>query len=116
MRPACLLLAAAVAGCSTPGPGPTAPAKGETASSAGGTAPAAATADTAAPGGEDVTAEIKKLNTSDFAAPPNEFRTGHVSKHQAPRARKTKLGYEIQFLSRAPIVTPAVYDGKVYVS
>ena len=66
--------------------------------------------------GEDVTAEILAMNSDEHGPPPKESRKGHVSRRKAPEVMRTKHGFEVQFASHAPVVTPAVYDGKVYVS
>ncbi|MBK9032167.1 MAG: PQQ-binding-like beta-propeller repeat protein [Myxococcales bacterium] len=68
------------------------------------------------PPGDDVGAEMDAMTTAAFAQPATSFRPGHVSKRAAPKAARTRSGFEIQFPSRATITTPAVYDGRVYVS
>jgi outer membrane protein assembly factor BamB len=69
-----------------------------------------------APAGEDVTAQMQALNSSEHAGPPTKFRKGHVTPKKAPVTKKTKYGFEIRFASGAPVTTPAVYRGKVYTS
>ncbi len=66
----------------------------------------------------DVLAEVRKMNGPEYASPPTKFRAGHVTARKLdPEAiRKTDGGYTIQLPSKAPVPTPAVYDGKVYVS
>lgn len=68
--------------------------------------------------GEDVTEEMRTLNSSDYAAPPSRFRTGHTTPRALPKdaLSTTKGGFSIQLPSKAPIVTPAVYDGMVITS
>lgn len=68
------------------------------------------------PPGDDVQPELDAMMTASYAQPAPPTRTGHVTKRAAPRAAKTASGFEIQFPSRATITTPAVYDGRVYVS
>jgi Ca-activated chloride channel family protein len=68
------------------------------------------------PAGEDVTAQMRAMNSSEHAGPPTDFRAGHVSPRKAPETKKTKYGFEVRFGSGAPVVTPAVYKGKVYTS
>jgi outer membrane protein assembly factor BamB len=66
----------------------------------------------------DVLAKVKEWNSDKFASPPTTFRAGHVT----PRALEekaltvTKGGFVLQLPSGAPIPTPSVYRGKVYVS
>jgi outer membrane protein assembly factor BamB len=65
----------------------------------------------------DITAEVRRLNGDGAMAPPKEFRKGHVTPRPFNDAvKKTELGFEIQLPSKAPIATPTVYKGKVYVS
>jgi len=66
----------------------------------------------------DVLAEVRKMNGPEFTSPPTKFRAGHVTARKLdPQAiRKTDAGYTIQLPSKAPVPTPAVYEGKVYVS
>jgi outer membrane protein assembly factor BamB len=68
------------------------------------------------PEGENILAEVLKMNGPDYGSPPDKFRVGHVSTRQSPPVTRTPNGFEIRFGSKAPIVTPAVYNGKVYVS
>lgn len=69
-----------------------------------------------APPGDDVQAEMDAMGGATYAQPAATFRAGHVSKRAAPSPRRTAGGFEIQFASHASITTPAVYEGKVYVS
>ncbi len=66
--------------------------------------------------GENVIEEVRKMNSAAYGAPAIKFREGHVSKHAAPTIKKTAFGYEVQFGSHAPVVTPTIYQGKVMVS
>ena len=90
------------------------PIKGKTSTKAGNAKEAADTSK--APDGEDVLAYIVELNSDKWGAPPVKFRKGHVTVKAPPKVKKTKNGFEVQFASRAPIATPAVYKGKVFVS
>lgn len=70
------------------------------------------------PTDKDITAEAKSWNTDKFTAPPDKFRAGHVTPRQldAKAVAKTPVGFTVQLPSGAPIPTPTVYRGKVYVS
>jgi outer membrane protein assembly factor BamB len=65
--------------------------------------------------GVDVLAEVKRSNSSAFAAPPHKFRAGHVTVRPInPRmVRPRSDGYAVKFPSGAPIVTPTIYGGMV---
>jgi outer membrane protein assembly factor BamB len=67
---------------------------------------------------EDITKAAAGWSSDRYAGPPTQFRRGKVAARQFdPKAlSKTKAGYAIQLPSKAPISTPTVYDGKVYVS
>ena len=67
---------------------------------------------------QDITTQVKEYNSSKFASPPTTFRAGHVKPRQLdPKAiKKTETGYTVQLPSRAPVATPSVYEGAVYVS
>ncbi|MFT7581414.1 MAG: outer membrane protein assembly factor BamB, partial [Myxococcota bacterium] len=71
-----------------------------------------------APLGEDITAAYIAMHDGTYAAPPTEFRSGHVSPKgfAGEHVTATDNGFRIRFPSKAPIVTPAVYDTKVVVS
>src|SRR5436190_7804695 len=71
-----------------------------------------------APPDKDITAEAKDWNSAKFASPPTKFRAGHVTprKLDAKAVAKTPVGFTIQLPSGAPVPTPTVYRGKVYVS
>lgn len=66
----------------------------------------------------DVTNEARLHNSDGFAKPIATFRPGHAVPRQLPQGAitKNKDGFTVQLPSRAPIPTPAVYRGKVYVS
>lgn len=66
----------------------------------------------------DVRAEVVKYNSAEFAAPPTQFRTGHVTPRQLDPAALTAKdgGFVVQLPSKAPIPTPTVADGKLFVS
>ncbi len=70
------------------------------------------------PDEEDVLAKALELNSTQYAAPPREWRQGHVSKAKlAPSALKRGKGrFEVRLPSGAPIATPTVYRNKVMVS
>lgn len=89
------------------------PAPAPTPSAAAATKPAA---QHDAPQGEIVTAEVLKMNSSEYGRPPTEFRKGHPTKRAAPKAQKTANGFQVQFASHATITTPTVYDRAVIVS
>lgn len=93
----------------------------------GAAAPGATTADHPAPepiveaqlpDGDDVTAQVRELNSDKYAAPPTTFRPGHVTPRQlSPDALARRAdGFALKLPSGAPITTPAFYDGKIYVS
>jgi Ca-activated chloride channel family protein len=66
----------------------------------------------------DITAQVKELNSSKYASAPTSFRSGHVT----PRKLDDKAihlqekGFTITLPSGAPIPTPTVYKGKLYLS
>lgn len=70
------------------------------------------------PADKDITAEVKEWNSAKFASPANTFRAGHVTprKLDAKAITNSPTGFTIQLPSKAPIPTPTVYGGKVYVS
>jgi outer membrane protein assembly factor BamB len=70
------------------------------------------------PPDKDISAEVKDWNSAKFAGPPTKFREGHVTarKLDAKAIAKTPVGFTVQLPSGAPIPTPTVYRGKVYVS
>lgn len=66
----------------------------------------------------DITDLVREMNSAKFASPPTEFRAGHVNPKMldAKAVKKTDVGFTIQLPSGAPIPTPTVYKGKLYVS
>ena len=66
--------------------------------------------------GENILPAVLKMNGDAYGKPTAQFRKGHVSKRRAPTAKQTQNGFVVQLPSRAPVVTPAVYNGTVYVS
>ncbi len=66
----------------------------------------------------DITADVREMNSNKFAAPPTSFREGHVKARQldARAITKTDTGFAIKLPSGAPIPTPTVYKGKLFVS
>ncbi len=66
----------------------------------------------------DITDLVREMNSAKFASPPTEFRGGHVNPKMldAKAIKKTDAGFTIQLPSGAPIPTPTVYKGKLYVS
>src|SRR5262249_33409675 len=66
----------------------------------------------------DFTREANEMNSYKFAGPAKEFRQGHVTprKLAASALSTSKKGYRVQLPSKAPIPTPTVYRGKLYVS
>ncbi len=71
------------------------------------------------PPDKDITADVKDWNNSEkFTSPPSKFREGHVTarKFDEKAIAKTPVGFTIQLPSGAPIPTPTIYRGKVYVS
>jgi Ca-activated chloride channel homolog len=70
------------------------------------------------PPDEDITKTVADWGTDKFAGPPTEFRKGNVTVREldAKALTKTDSGYTIKLPSGAPITTPTVHDGKVYVS
>lgn len=76
--------------------------------------PAVARAEAAA----DVLALVQDWNSDKFASPPSSFRPGHVTPRELEdkATTKTKDGFVIQLPSGAPVPTPSVHKGKLYVS
>ncbi|MCE9565451.1 MAG: PQQ-binding-like beta-propeller repeat protein [Planctomycetes bacterium] len=71
-----------------------------------------------APADKDITADVKAWSTDKYVSPPTKFRAGHVTprKLDAKAIAKTDVGFTVQLPSKAPIPTPTVHKGKVYVS
>lgn len=76
---------------------------------------AEAAALTAAERGEDVLAEMQKMNSAEYAAPPTIYRAGHVQPREIdPKALTRRSdGFEIKLPNGSPVATPAVYRGKL---
>ncbi|MEK6238707.1 MAG: PQQ-binding-like beta-propeller repeat protein, partial [Planctomycetales bacterium] len=66
----------------------------------------------------DILAEARIWHSKDYPQPARKFRKGHVTPRKLdPKAiQKTKTGFSVQFPSKAPIPTPTVYQGNLYVS
>jgi len=66
----------------------------------------------------DFTREANEMNSNKFVEPVKEFRQGHVTQRKLESAAlsTSKKGYRVQLPSKAPIPTPTVYRGKLYVS
>jgi outer membrane protein assembly factor BamB len=66
----------------------------------------------------DVTGEVKDWNSAKYAAPPTEFRQGNatIKAVNAHLVERTENGFTVNLPSGAPIPTPTVYGGRVYVS
>ena len=66
----------------------------------------------------DITAQVREMNSDKYASPPTEFRAGHVNPKAlaADAIKKTDNGFTIKLPSGAPIPTPTVYKGKLFVS
>src|SRR5262245_48153641 len=70
------------------------------------------------PPDKDITADVKDWNSNKYAAPPDKFRQGHTTPRPLdPKSiTKTGTGFTVQLPSKAPIPTPTVHAGRVYVS
>jgi outer membrane protein assembly factor BamB len=66
----------------------------------------------------DILATVKEWNSDKFAAPPTQFREGKATLRQVDEkaTTPTKGGFVIQLPSGAPVPTPTVCNGKLYVS
>lgn len=67
---------------------------------------------------KDITADVRDWNSGKFADPPSKFRPGHVKPRKFDEKAHKKLadGFSVQLPSGAPVPTPTVHRGKVYVS
>jgi outer membrane protein assembly factor BamB len=65
----------------------------------------------------DILATAREWNSDRYSAPPTSFRKGHVTPRKLDdRAiQATASGFTVSLPSKAPIATPCVHDGKVYV-
>jgi outer membrane protein assembly factor BamB len=66
----------------------------------------------------DMLPTVKDWNSDKFAGPPTKFREGKVTPRmlEEKAITETKGGFVVQLPSGAPIPTPSVYDGKLFVS
>ena len=66
----------------------------------------------------DMLAEAQSWNSDKFMPPPTQFRTGNVTPRvlDAKAVKTLEKGFEISLPSGAPVPTPTVYKGKLYVS
>src|SRR5262245_51123617 len=66
----------------------------------------------------DITAQVRELNSDKYMSPPTKCRPGHANPRQldAKAIKQTDTGFEVKFPSGAPIPTPTIYKGKMYVS
>lgn len=66
----------------------------------------------------DILKEVKEWNSAKFAAPPKEFRQGHVTPRDLATDAITKQdqGFTIKLPSECAILTPSIYAGKLFVS
>jgi outer membrane protein assembly factor BamB len=71
-----------------------------------------------APPDKDITTDVKDWNSEKFTSPASKFREGHVTprKFDEKNIAKTPVGFTIQLPSGAPIPTPTIHRGKIYVS
>jgi outer membrane protein assembly factor BamB len=67
---------------------------------------------------KDITVEVKDWNSNKYAEPPTKFREGHVKARTFDEKAVKKLadGFSVQLPSKAPIPTPTIDRGNVYVS
>jgi len=63
-----------------------------------------------------ITAELQKMNGSDYGRPSSDWKAGSVTPKTAPSATRTKTGFEIKFGNGSAVSTPAIYQGKLYTS
>lgn len=66
----------------------------------------------------DILDKVKEWNSDKFASPPTQFRQGHVTekKLDAKALTANKNGFTIQLPAKAPIPTPSIHKGKLFVS
>ena len=67
---------------------------------------------------EDITALVRDLNSDKYNPPPAAFRPGHVTPLalDAKALVTKKNGFSVQLPSHSTVVTPAVHQGRVFVS
>jgi outer membrane protein assembly factor BamB len=70
------------------------------------------------PAETDMLATVKDWNSDRYAAPPTTFRAGHVTTRALDEKAITRAkdGFVVKLPSGAPVPTPSVYRGKLYVS
>jgi outer membrane protein assembly factor BamB len=66
----------------------------------------------------DILATVKEWSSDKYVGPPTTFREGHVTPRPLDKnaVTESKDGFTIKLPSGAPIPTPSVFNGKVYVS
>ncbi|HEX6180169.1 MAG TPA: PQQ-binding-like beta-propeller repeat protein [Chitinophagaceae bacterium] len=65
----------------------------------------------------DILPDILSLNSNPRYAPPSKFRTGHVTETTLKNyLEKTDYGYVVKLPAPTNVPTPAIVDGRVYVS
>ncbi len=66
---------------------------------------------------KDILNDINFINSSEMYAPPKNFRSGHVKETTLDKyLKKTDYGFIIDLKSSSNVPTPAVINGKIYVS
>jgi outer membrane protein assembly factor BamB len=65
----------------------------------------------------DMVATVREWNSDKFAALPATFRAGHVTPRvlDEKAITRTDAGFVVQLPSKAPVPTPSIFQGKVYV-
>ena len=66
----------------------------------------------------DILKDVQEWNSDKFVSPPTQFRQGHVSpcKLDEKALQKVESGFVVSLPSKAPIPTPTIYQGNLYVS
>ncbi len=72
----------------------------------------------APPAPQDVIDAVRYVNSKAFTAPPTKFRAGHVTARQLPASAvtRTERGFSVKLPANAPVPTPTVSNGRVFVS
>jgi len=71
----------------------------------------------APPAPVDVLAEAMLANSDKYSKPPTTFRKGHVTpRKHGPVVKADRKGFTIALPAKAPVPTPTIYKGKMYVS
>jgi outer membrane protein assembly factor BamB len=80
--------------------------------------PAAPVAGASQPPGQDFLAAVVDMNSPKHPVPEPDFRAGHVQnlEFNPESIKKTRSGFAIQMPSGTAVATPAVKDGRLYVS